>query len=646
MKKLIVAGIGAGVVALAFAAKDPVIMKVNGVDVPKSEFEYLYNKNSQQQINPQSLDEYVEMFKLYKMKVADARAEGIDTTAAFIKETEQYRHDLAAPYLADSVFLNQLVKEAYDRSQEEAEAYHIMLFKTRDVNKNIELRQRADSILGVLRNGGDFSALAQQFSQDRSSSSKGGRMGWITAGSYPLAFELEAWKLPEGEISSEVIESPVGFHILKGGKHRKARGKVTASHILKLTQGKDEAGRLRARQEIDSLLMVVKANPENFSKIATENSEDRGSARQSGNLPPFGAGEMVEPFDSAAFSLSDGQISGVVETPYGYHIIKVMSHMPVPSMEEIKPIQLQRMSSAQDPRSKMIRDNQISRLVKKHKSSLNQKALDELRANIRKVGIDSALIADYTTMPRAGETIMTVDGKNKTMGDLFGSFGKVKVQPSEDAVNFLNSKIDGLYAAALTDAEEDDLVKTQPDYRNLLKEYVDGSLLYEVSVRKVWDKAAKDTEGLNKYFEANRANYKWTDPHAKGFLVQASNDSVAQLVRTRAAELDEADMVNTIRKEFKNQVAIDKVLVSKGTNQLVDYLVFGGPKVNPSNNKYTEVFMINPRLITEPEEVNDVKGLVTSDYQNEFQEAWEKELRAKYPVSVDEKVLRQVKTVK
>ena len=139
--------------ALAFAAKDPVIMTVNGVDVPKSEFEYLYNKNSQQQINPQTLEEYVEMFKLYKMKVADARAEGIDTTASFLKETEQYRHDLAAPYLTDSIYINQLVQEAYDRSKEEVEAYHIMLFKTRDAAANVSLRQRIDSLESVLKAG-------------------------------------------------------------------------------------------------------------------------------------------------------------------------------------------------------------------------------------------------------------------------------------------------------------------------------------------------------------------------------------------------------------------------------------------------------------------------------------------------------------
>ncbi len=181
MKHTLLAGFGLGVLALAYAAKDPVIMTVNGVDVPKSEFEYLYNKNSQQQINPQTLDEYVEMFKLYKMKVADAKAEGLDTLSSFIKETEQYRRDLAAPYLADSVLLNKYIDEAVDHARQEAEAIHIMLFKTRDAATNRVMKQRMDSIRGVVLSGGDFAELAKQYSGDRSSSSRGGRMGWIVA---------------------------------------------------------------------------------------------------------------------------------------------------------------------------------------------------------------------------------------------------------------------------------------------------------------------------------------------------------------------------------------------------------------------------------------------------------------------------------
>lgn len=646
MKKISVAGLGMCALALAFAAKDPVIMRVNGVDVPKSEFEYLYNKNSQQQINPQSLDEYVEMFKLYKMKVADARAEGIDTTAAFLKETEQYRHDLAAPYLADSVYLNSLVREAYDRSQQEVEAYHIMVFKNRDGSHSTELRQRADSILTALKGGADFAEMARTKSQDRGSSVRDGRMGWITAGQYPLEFELEAWKLPEGAISEKVVETPVGYHILKGGKHRPARGKVRVSHILKLTQGKDEAGKARARQEIDSLYNVVLQNPVAFPQIASEFSDDKASARQGGALPFFGAGEMVEPFDSASFALGLNEMSGIVESPFGYHIIFKTGEQPVPSLSEIKPVQLQRMQSPKDPRYKLIRQNQIRRFAKKHKASLNERNIAALREAAASQGVDSAFVAAWSAAPRSLTPVFTVDGRNVSAGELVSTFGRVNVPASPIAVDFINDRLETLYSGTLTEAEEAALDQTQPDYHNLLREYVDGSLLYEVSVRKVWDKAAKDTEGLKRYFEANRDNYKWTEPHAKGFLVQTVNDSVASAIRSRAAELPEDELVNTIRKEFKGDAAIDRVLVSKGTNAVVDYLVFGGEEVKPTNAKFTEMFMINPRIISEPEEVNDVRGLVTSDYQNEHQAEWEKELRQKYPVTVDEKVLRKVKSIK
>lgn len=644
MKKTVAAGLGACAVALAFAAKDPVIMTVNGVDVPKSEFEYLYNKNSQQQINPQTLDEYVEMFKLYKMKVADARAEGIDTTAAFIKEIEQYRHDLAAPYLADSLYINKLVKEAYDRSKEEVEAYHIMLFKTRDMAANVALRNRADSLCGVLRNGADFADLASRFSQDRGSNGKGGRMGWIVANTYPAAFEVAAFNLKEGEIS-DVVESPMGYHILKGGKHRPARGKVKVSHILKLTQGLDAEGQANAKANIDSLYNVVMANPNNFNNVATANSDDRGSARQGGMLPAFGAGEMVAEFDSVAFSLSDGEISKPVKTAYGYHIIRRYSHEDIPTVDQLKPLLVARITSPQDPRYMLIRDNQTKKLAVKHKGSLNDNTLSAIRADIARQGLDSLLFAEWTSGTSGNMVIVTVDGKKHKASEMMEAISKLRVPASVNAQDIFENHLQNFYNNLLVNAEELSLEQTEPDYRNLLKEYVDGSLLYEVSVRKVWDKAAKDTEGLQKYFMANRGNYKWTEPHVKGFLVQATNDSIAGLVRERAASLAPDTLVQTLRKEFKGNIGIDRVLVSKGTNAMVDNIVFGGPEVQPSNSKYQVYFMIDPRVLTEPEEASDVKGLVTSDYQNEFQEAWEKELRRKYPVKVYDKVLRQVKSV-
>lgn len=641
MKKPIAAGLGVVAVAMAFAAKDPVIMTINGVDVPKSEFEYLYNKNSQQQVNPQTLDEYVEMFQLYKMKVEDAKAEGLDTLASFRKEIEQYKHDLAAPYLADSAYINRLVDEAYARSQKEVEAKHIMLFKSRNPQDNKELKARMDSLKSVLDAGGNFEELAKQYSQDRGSSSRGGRMGWILAGQYPYSFEVVDFSLPEGKIS-EVVESPVGYHILKGGKSRPARGKVKVAHILKLTQGKEE-NKPAAKAAIDSLYNIVKGHPEKFAQTATESSEDPGSARQGGQLPWFGAGEMVEQFDSVAFALKDGEISAPFETPYGYHIIYRMESKPVESKEAQKRKLLSKFNSPQDERYKMIQDAQTAKYASKHKAKVNEKTLAALKAAAATNGLDSLFFATWTAAPLGNGTILSVDGKNYPVSALVASFNGIKQPNAEMAQNLIQDNLDTFLRDKVMTAEEDLLAKNQPEYRNLLKEYIDGSLLYEVSVRKVWDKAAKDTEGLEKYFREHRGEYTWDKPYVKGYFVQTTTDSVADLVRARAAQLSDADMVSTLNKEFKNVMTIEKILIAKGGNAMVDYIAFNGPKVEGQSQRYPVYFMINERVITAPEEAADVKGLVTTDYQNMHQAAWEQELRGKYPVVVNEKVLKQIK---
>lgn len=638
MKKPILTGVGLAAVLLAYAAKDPVIMTINGEDVTKSEFEYLYNKNSQQQINPQTLDEYVEMFKLYKMKVSDAKAAGLDTTAKFRKEAEQYRHDLATPYLADSVYLNQLVDEAYARSRKEAVAKHIMFFKSPNPEHNLQMKAKADSLKQVLDNGGNFEELARQYSQDKRSAVNGGTMGYIVSGQYPYGFEVAAFATPEGSIS-DVVESPQGYHILKGGHKRDARGRVKVSHILKLAR--QESDWARAKEQIDSLYQVVTANPEKFNEIATTNSDDRGSARQGGQLPWFGAGEMVEEFDSAAFALKKGEISKPVKSQFGYHIImKQDERDPLPK-EAVKKQTLARMSSPQDERYALIQKHQTERFAARHKAQVNQSGLDAVNDYAAKNGIDSLFYSKW--LGNDGNiTLMTADGSKYSVADFVAKFNGVKQSNPVAAKEIIDANLDSWMNGILTGLEEEALAKSEPDYRNLLKEYVDGSLLYEVSVLKVWDKAAKDIPGLEKYFAENRMKYKWDTPHVKGVFVQAANDSVATAIKDLARGAAEDDIVPALRKQFKNQMAAERILVPKGSNAMVDYVAFDGPVAPSSIEKYPVMFMLNKRILTVPEEMQDVKGLVTSDYQNMFQEQWENELRNKYSVKVNKKVLKSV----
>lgn len=643
MRNKILIGAGLSACAFAWAAKDPVVMTVNGVDVPKSEFEYLYHKNSQQQLSPQPLDEYVEMFKIYKLKVADAKANGIDTTAKFIKEMNQYRNELAAPYLVDSVFLQSLVREAAERALEDVEVSHIMMMKTRDVAENIRLRNRLDSIRKELLSDGDFTDMAMRFSQDRSVVNNKGYLGYISSGRFPYEFETAAYATPEGEISG-IVESPAGYHILKAGKKRPSRGKVDASHIMKMvprtaSQKEEEA----AKATIDSIYNIVKSDPSQFSKLAAKLSDDKGSARQGGRLPVFGSGEMVPEFESAAYALADGEVSEPVRSQYGWHIILKNASVAPASEEELKPEILRRASNPQDGRYKLAKNNRTERLAVKHNASLNEANVLSIKSRAAESGIDSLFVASYMVEPLSELPLMTVDGENIPASKMFANLGKMKIDNPIAAVDALDNIISNFYARELVNAEEDWLYANNSDYRNLLNEYNDGSLLYEISVQKVWDKASADKEGLQRYFDEHRKDYTWTEPHAKGFLVQAANDSVANVVRERLNSMPQDSIMSKARKEFSGKAQIDRVLAVKGSNPMVDNIMFGGPEVKPQSSSYTTYFMYEPRLIDAPESLDDVRGQVTSDYQNELESQWVEELKKTYPVKVNQKEIKKIK---
>ncbi|MEZ3518832.1 MAG: peptidyl-prolyl cis-trans isomerase [Muribaculaceae bacterium] len=642
MKTTLLLGAGLGICALAWAAKDPVIMTVNGVDVPKSEFEYLYHKNSQQQLAPQPLEDYVEMFVNYRLKVADAMAAGIDTTAAFRQEMDQYRHDLAAPYMTDSVYLDKLVAEAYGRSREEVPASHIMIFKAPSAEANATAVAKLDSIRNVVMAGGDFAEMARLYSQDRGSNSRGGSLGYITAGRYPYTFELTAYSIKPGEVS-EVIESPVAYHIVKTGDHRPARGTVRASHILIMDQkGTPEESAAR-KARIDSIYEVLKASPSKFEDMAMRYSDDKGSARQGGLLQWFGSGMMVQEFDSVAFALPVGQISEPFRTQFGWHIINKIDRKDPPSLDEMRAQEIARIMNPQDERCALVKKNQTAQLAQKHNARLNDALVGKLNSYVASNGVDSLFYVTFSTPEYVSQEIMKV-GKQSVMLQAFLSSMHGGLQPNPViGAKYLDNAISNFENSTLVEAEEAWLEANEADYRNLLHEYTNGSLLYEASVRNVWDKASKDIKGLEEYFERNRSNYKWDVPHAKGILVQAKNDSVAADVARRYAALPKDEALATLKKEYKGEASIDRVLVQRGQNPMVDALMFGVGEATSPNANFSTCLMIDGRVIDAPEEVSDVRGLVTGDYQEELEQVWISDLRSRYPVEINRKVLKKVK---
>ena len=491
---------GAACAVAAKSAGDQVLMTINKKPVSLGEFEYLYHKNQSQQLASQPIEEYLEMFVTYKQKVADAEAEGIDKSEAFQNEFDGYRRDLSAPYLEDRAVEDSLVNAIYERMKTDVDVSHIMVAsRGENVDRGAQ-RQRLDSIRTAILAGSDFEQLARRFSIDPAVSRTGGRMGIIPVMRLPFQFEDAAYATAVGEISP-VIETPFGFHIVKVNAKTPARGQVLVEHILKLTQGLSDAEAAAKKAQIDSLYTVVTADSANFADVARRESEDPGSRREGGRLPWFGAGQMVPEFEAISFELPVGGISKPVQTAYGYHIVHKLDARGVDTKDNLTP-QI-KSALSRDDRSAWPRQRKVAQLRKKYNARIDARTLqavdDEITAN---GGLDSTLMARYIndnrTIALIGKQEIPV---SEIVAEMYGPLrGSIDDQLARFA-EFVNGNLDN----AVIEAERNALAETNTDYRNLLNEYRDGMLLFEVSDRKVWSKAKKDREGLPRPLQLGQA---------------------------------------------------------------------------------------------------------------------------------------------
>ena len=625
------------VVAFAASKKDPVLMKVDGKPVTLSEFEYMYHKNNQQQVAQQPLEKYLDMFVTYKLKVADAEAAGIDTTAAFKKEYEGYRNELAMPYLRDTVAEEAMRKQLYEHLKTNVLASHIMLPLGKDMAENDVYKARLDSLRSCIVAGQPFDSLARKYSVDRSVVQNGGSMGYVSAGQFPWQFEDACYNTPVGQVS-EPFRTDFGWHIVKTFGSRPDAGEVLVEHILKLyPRNATDEQKAQVKHVMDSIYNVVKGGAD-FEDVARRESEDPGSARQGGKLPYFGKGRMVPEFEKVSYELGKGEISSPFETRYGVHIVKKLDSHSVADYASVR----DQLTAMVGMRGNIAVDSKVAQMKKKYKFSLNDKLMKRLRSEVTLPdSLDNAFIDKYAV---SNEVLFTLGGQKYPLSLLIGEFGRPGRMAGEVAYKFMDAKLAEVEKKTVLEYEKQQLEKNNADFGNLVREYRDGMLLFEVSNRNVWQKASTDTEGLKAFFEAHRQNYKWDAPKYKGYLVETTSDSITALAKQRIAEVAADSVVTVLRKEFGKNLKVTRVLVAKGENAKVDSEMFGIDRVVAADkDKYKDYFVFGGRLIAKPEEVADVRGLVVADYQNYLEGVWDEQLHKKYTVEIDKKVLKQVK---
>ena len=215
----------------------------------------------------------------------------------------------------------------------------------------------------------------------------------------------------------------------------------------------------------------------------------------------------------------------------------------------------------------------------------------------------------------------------------------------------IDNKLDSIGKAQNTTAEKVleakrlELEANDSDLRNLIKEYYDGLLRYEISNRTVWEKAAADEAGLVAYFKKNKKNYKWDAPRFKGIAYHVKDQADVKAVKDAVKGLPFDQWADKLRKTFNNdsilRIRVEKGIFKQGDNALVDREVFGVDTIAKGLKDYP-IDAVYGQKLKAPKEMTDVKAQVLADYQDALEKEWVEGLRRKYAVEIDEEVLKTV----
>ena len=571
-------------------------MLINGRPVSAEEFLYIYEKNNQAgALDPKTMEEYLEMFINFKLKVTEAEAQGIDTTASFKKELKGYRAQATPKYMQDEAAMDSMIELSWRHisknrraahiaiqcplsadSATEAEAWQkitdarerVTVGKMNTVRKKVKGKWRNIEKRGPVE---AFDKVAREVSNDPNVAETGGELGWITPFRYVYPLEEAVYNTPVGEISP-VFRTQYGFHFVLVEEERDHR-EVKARHIMKMVPKGASSDSLDAakRAEIEAIAKTV--TPENFAEIASHESEDRGSSVRGGDLGWFGLGMMVKPFEDAAFSLKPGEISAPIRSQYGWHIIYKEDERGIQPLDSMR--------------------TQIHRQVLR-----DERAREAEKSFIRKTRAEYNLPADMS---------------------------------DADVKAYADAHLEDKY----------------PELKNLVQEYHDGILLFEVSLHEVWDKAAKDTAGLEAFFKANKKNYPWAQPRWKGYIIQAKDKNSLKaakaIIKSAPADSVQSYIAHRVNCDSVTYVKVQNGLWEQGKNAAVDKFGF---KLKTAEFTPTEALPIVEcvgKKLKAPENWLDEKGKVTTDYQDYLEAEWVKELRAKYPVEVFDEVWNSIR---
>lgn len=624
---------------------DKTLMTVAGRPVPAGEFIRMFRK-SLEPGKKSDIDAYLEQYITFKLKVADAMHQGIDTTKAFRSELNGYRNQLAQNYLTDAEAKEKLLQKIYQRSLTEVNAWHILVNCPEGSKPEDTLAawQKASGIRERIIAGELFEQVARSTSDDPSVKVNGGNLGYFSVFQMITPFEDAAYSMKKGSVS-EPVRTPYGYHIIKVTDKRPSRGKILVAHIMKESPpGTDEKEARLAEESINKIYKELQSGA-SFSMLAKKYSDHKESAPSGGKLNWFGTGEIIPDFSEAAFSIPDtGKYTKPIRTIYAWHIIKLLDKKAPGSFDETRSWLESRIN--QSYLNSLSKKSFTDKLKKEYNFRVNQVAYKWFVDNTDTLIIGGLRKFDRSSMP-AGNLYSFANQylTTKEFASYIERRGSRIV--TDNPESFIRQTIDARVSDQILKYENTQLEKKYPDFRYLMNEFHDGILLFEISGNKVWNRVQDDSAGLRQYYEVHKREFMTR----KG--IEAKIYTLHSLVGEKKLSACykkyslKSGTDNLMREKFNSRddtiLTITEGKWLAGDDPDIDKLNWNKGWHSARINNLPSVIVISKEIESVPLPFEEIKGEMITGFQDYLENEWIKQLKVEYTVKIDNEVFSEIK---
>jgi peptidyl-prolyl cis-trans isomerase SurA len=621
-----------------------VLMTVGGKPVYKDDMVYLISKGTGDKSSPgisrEEFEENLQLFIDYQLKVREAEALGLDQSEEFKTEFESFKETLIAPFLIKNSIEEGELRKAYSRMQEIIRANHVLFQfpSNASTEDSLIVLKMALKVKGEIENGGNINDLAKQYSDDPSSQTNAGDLGYFTSLQMVQPFEDAAYGLQVGEVSDPVLTN-FGYHIIQVKDRQPNPGQVSVSHILVRFDPKNPTQEQNARRKIADIYTEIQKESTIWEDIVKNYSEDIGTKDYGGLLPWFGVGNMIPEFEMAAFSLTEiGEVSPPLRTQYGYHILRLEGKKPLDPFEDLE--ESIRSRILRDSRSGMIQSQVVAIQKARYGFKENEGTINRLSEKL-----NESTKAEFT--PRINSEslgslpLFTLQGKTYSASELAKYVDTQEVIYRSKVPTF-DFWYDRYVSDVLAITEEKDLESNNKEYQMLLKEYRDGILLFSLMNKEVWEKGITDSLGQMEYFRKNIEDYQWGE-RMEAFIVKVLDPK--QLERAKTS-LQGNGYNESVINSFESQVKANTPLsfqTESGIFENKNHPVLS--RLDPKNNfqeilyqNQTYLVLTGQKFPAGPRKFEESRGLVIRDYQEHLDELLTTKLKSKYPVQINPNV--------